>query len=258
MPNNERYYDLIWGPVHLFAIDSDPNEPDGVTSSSIQAAWLQSELAASTACWKLVYMHHPPYSSGATHGSSTWMQWPYQAWGATAVLAGHDHVYERIVQGGFPYFVNGLGGRSIYAFGTAVSGSQVRYNGDYGAMLVDATEASITFQFISRTGTLIDTYTSTSSNCVLAAPTNLTAKAASSSRIDLAWTDNASNEIGFSIEQSMNGTSFSQIGQVGANVRTYSATGLSASTTYSHRVRAYNGAESSAYSNTARARTKRR
>ena len=46
LPNNERYYDLIWGPVHLFAIDSDQNEPDGVTSASIQAGWLQSELAA--------------------------------------------------------------------------------------------------------------------------------------------------------------------------------------------------------------------
>lgn len=258
LPNNERYYDVVWGPVHLFAIDSDPNEPDGVTSISVQAGWLQGELAASTACWKLVYMHHPPYSSGSTHGSSTWMQWPYQSWGASVVLAGHDHDYERIIQGGFPYFINGLGGRSIYSFGTPVSGSQVRYNGDYGAMLVDADEAGITFQFMSRTGTLIDTYTSTASHCVLAAPTNLTAKAVSISRIDLAWTDNAGNEDGFSIEQSLNGTSFTQIGRVGANVKTYSATGLSPSITYYYRVRAYNNASSSAYSNTVRVRTKRR
>ncbi|WP_337288947.1 metallophosphoesterase [Candidatus Methylomirabilis sp.] len=220
LPNNERYYDVVWGPVHLFAIDSDPNEPDGVTSTSVQAGWLQGELAASTACWKLVYMHHPPYSSGSTHGSSTWMQWPYQSWGASVVMAGHDHDYERIIQGGFPYFVNGLGGRSIYSFGTPVSGSQVRYNGDYGAMLVDADEAGITFQFMSRTGTLIDTYTSTTSHCVLAAPTNLTAKAVSISRIDLAWTDNAGNEDGFSIEQSLNGTSFTQIGRVRTSRRT--------------------------------------
>ncbi|MBZ0160042.1 MAG: fibronectin type III domain-containing protein [bacterium] len=203
-------------------------------------------------------MHHPPYSSGSTHGSSTWMQWPYQSWGASVVLAGHDHDYERIIQGEFPYFVNGLGGRSIYSFGTPVSGSQVRYNGDYGAMLVDADEAGITFQFMSRTGTLIDTYTSTASHCVLAAPTNLTAKAVSISRIDLAWTDNAGNEDGFSIEQSLNGTSFTQIGRVGANVKTYSATGLSPSITYYYRVRAYNNASSSAYSNTVRVRTKRR
>jgi hypothetical protein len=87
------------------------------------------------------------------------MQWPFQAWGAHAVITGHDHTYERIVQNGFPYFVNGLGGRSLYSFGTPVSGSQVRYNANYGAQLVDATDQSITFSFYNRAGSLIDTYT---------------------------------------------------------------------------------------------------
>jgi hypothetical protein len=87
------------------------------------------------------------------------MQWPYQAWGAAAVLAGHDHTYERIIQAGFPYFVNGLGGRSIYSFGAPVSGSIVRYNGNYGAMLVQANDDCLNFQFFSRAGTLIDNYT---------------------------------------------------------------------------------------------------
>jgi tartrate-resistant acid phosphatase type 5 len=158
LPGNERYYEFVRGPVHFFAIDSDPREPDGVTSSSIQAAWLRGRLAASTATYKLVYFHHAPYSSGE-HGPNLWMQWPFQAWGATAVLAGHDHTYERIIRGGFPYFVNGLGGRSLYAFSTPVEGSQVRYNSNFGAMLVNANAASITFQFITRSGALIDTYT---------------------------------------------------------------------------------------------------
>ena len=38
------------------------------------------------------------------------LQWPFEAWGAHAVLAGHDHLYERVTFGNFPYFVNGLGG----------------------------------------------------------------------------------------------------------------------------------------------------
>ncbi|MBI3962680.1 MAG: metallophosphoesterase [Deinococcus sp.] len=158
LPGNERYYDSTWGPVHFFALDSDPREPDGTESTSLQAQWLQEQLAASTACWNLVYMHHPPYSSGSRHGSNTWMQWPFQAWGADAVLAGHDHVYERIVLNGFPYLVNGLGGVSIYTFADPVPGSQVRYNEDFGAMLVEAGNSSITFQFIARTGAVIDTY----------------------------------------------------------------------------------------------------
>jgi tartrate-resistant acid phosphatase type 5 len=158
LPGNERYYNFIWGPVEFFAIDSDGHEPDGNTASSIQGAWLQSRLAASTARWKLVYFHHPPYSSGE-HGSSTNMRWPFQQWGASAVLTGHDHLYERVLVDGFPYFVMGLGGKSIYSFHSVVAGSQVRFNGDYGAMLVTASTESITFQTYTRAGTLIDTYT---------------------------------------------------------------------------------------------------
>jgi hypothetical protein len=158
LPGNERYYDVVWGPVHLFAIDNLDPEPDGIDSNSIQARWLQRRLAASTAPWKLVYMHIPPYSSGV-HGSNTTAQWPYRQWGATAVLAGHDHIYERLLVDGLPYFVNGLGGQSIYTIPAIQPGSQARYNGDYGAMLVQASAAAITFQFITQAGVLVDTYT---------------------------------------------------------------------------------------------------
>jgi hypothetical protein len=162
LPGNERYYHFRRGPVELFALDSSRLEPDGRSQSSIQATWLQNRLAASSAPWKLVYLHHPPYSSGEAHGSQPEMQWPYQAWGATAVLAGDDHTYERLIISEFPYFVNGLGGRSIYPFKrNPVPGSIVRYNQDYGAMRIEASYICITFQFIARTGTVIDTYTLT-------------------------------------------------------------------------------------------------
>jgi len=88
-----------------------------------------------------------------------------------------------------------------------------------------------------------------------AAPTNLTATAASSSKINLTWTDNATNEDGFEIERSLDGASFSLRATVGANVTSYSDTGLAASTTYYYRVRAYNSAGKSDYSNTASAMT---
>lgn len=157
LPGNERYYDFVSGPVHFFALDSDSREPDGVGSSSIQAQWLKNRLAASTAPWKIVYMHHPPYSSGR-HGNIDWMQWPFEEWGASAVLAGHDHVYERILLAGFPYFVNGLGGHSRYSFETPVEGSQVRYRENYGAMLVEAGQWTMNFQFINIDGDVIDSY----------------------------------------------------------------------------------------------------
>ena len=157
LPGNERYYDFTWGPVQLFALDADSNEPDGVGANSSQADWLQQRMAESTAPWKIVYMHQPPYSSGL-HGSTTWMRWPFQAWGATAVLAGHDHTYERLSIDGLTYFVNGVGGGAIYAFENILAGSQVRYNDDYGAMRVEATTGAITFQMFTRAGEVIDTY----------------------------------------------------------------------------------------------------
>jgi hypothetical protein len=158
LPGNERYYDFVWGPVHFFVLNSDPREPDGNTSSSAQGIWLQNGLAASTSCWNLVYFHHAPYSSDVVYGSTPEMQWPFQAWGAHAVLSGHAHVYERIVRYGFPYFVNGLGGNSKYEFGEPVAGSQVRYNAKYGAQRVTVSSTTITYEFITYDGLVVETY----------------------------------------------------------------------------------------------------
>jgi tartrate-resistant acid phosphatase type 5 len=157
LPGNERYYDFTWGPVHIFALDSDSREPDGVSRKSTQAQWLKEKLTASDSPWNLVVMHHPPYSSGL-HGSVDWMRWPFQEWGASAVLSGHDHSYERLLIDGFPYFINGLGGGAIYYFVDVLNGSQARYNDDYGAMLITADDQQINFEFYNRSGELIDSY----------------------------------------------------------------------------------------------------
>lgn len=82
------------------------------------------------------------------------------------------------------------------------------------------------------------------------APSNLTATASSSSAI-LNWTDSASNEDGFKVERhSTATTTFSEIVSVGANITTYTDSGLSANT-YTYRVRAFNSGGFSLYSNTA-------
>ena len=157
LPGNERYYEFVRGLVHFFAIDSDPNEPDGNSQSSVQAQWLQTRLAQSTSPYRFVYMHHAPFSS-AQNGSHPTLQWPYPAWGASAVIAGHDHTYERIMRDGIPYFVNGTGGFSLYAFLVPVAGSAVRFNSDNGAMLVEVDQNAATFRFFTRGGSLVDTH----------------------------------------------------------------------------------------------------
>lgn len=157
LPGNERYYEFTWGPVHLFALSADWNEPDGIRPDSPQAEWLREALSASTLPWKVVYMHLPPYSSGM-HGSVEVMRWPYREWGATAVISGHDHTYERLSVDDFPYFVNGIGGGAIYNFEEVVPGSQARYNQDYGAMFVEADPERLRFQFVNRRGEVVDDY----------------------------------------------------------------------------------------------------
>jgi fibronectin type 3 domain-containing protein len=89
------------------------------------------------------------------------------------------------------------------------------------------------------------------------APSNLTASAMSVSQIDLAWADNANNEDGFKIERCTGTgcTDFAQITTVASNITSHSDTGLTAVTTYCYRVRAFNAAGDSDYSNTACATT---
>jgi len=155
---SERYYDFIRGAVHFFVIDSQ-GALSSASDKTVQMTWLQAQLAASSAPWKIVFFHHSPYTSSSWNGSTTAMQWPFASWGADAVMSGHDHVYERIFADGIVYFVNGLGGQPIYDFGAPVSGSQVRYNAAHGALRVAASDTAITFEFINVSGSIIDTYT---------------------------------------------------------------------------------------------------
>jgi fibronectin type 3 domain-containing protein len=88
------------------------------------------------------------------------------------------------------------------------------------------------------------------------APLGLKATAVSSTQINLSWTDTASNETGFYIEKAASSAGpFTQIATVGANVTTYSNTGLTPNVTNWYRVRAYNGIGNSGYSNIASATT---
>ena len=196
LPGNRRYYDFVQGPIHFFAIDSestlackkgaseeeeDPpskgkckqkcaQEPDGTTQNSKQALWLKAALKKSKSPWKLVFFHRPPYSCG---DAATWMRWPFEQWGVNAVLAGHHHVYERIVQKSspnFPYFVNGVGGIHLAQCKPAnvkknfppKKFEAVNIVGNYGAMLVEASDNEIVFQFYilgGQNGVIKDTCT---------------------------------------------------------------------------------------------------
>jgi hypothetical protein len=88
-----------------------------------------------------------------------------------------------------------------------------------------------------------------------AAPSGLSATAISSSQIDLVWTDNADNELGFYIERSPDGASWARIGSVGADATAFSDTGLDPGTMYYYQVQAHNSADVSSFSDPASATT---
>jgi len=160
LPNNERYYELVRGPVHFFMLDVVAREPDGNTSTSIQAQWLKAKMILSPAVWKIVLLHYAPYTSksGNKPGNLT-VRWPFKDWGASLVLAGHAHVYERLIVNGLTYLVNGMSGATIGVFDPVPLAESVkRYSAKHGALFIRANCDTLTGEFYSVDDELIDTF----------------------------------------------------------------------------------------------------
>ena len=79
------------------------------------------------------------------------------------------------------------------------------------------------------------------------APSNLLIIFASTSRVDIQWADNATNETSFEIERRVAFGSFLPLATVGANSTTYSDLTVTPATVYTYRVRAVNTIGNSAY-----------
>src|SRR6185436_3776479 len=93
------------GDVEFFVLDSSYVTP-------AQVDWLKDALQKSDAKWKIPYMHHPLYSSGAKHGSEVdlriLVEPLFQQYGVDVIFAGHEHFYERLKpQQGITYFTEG-------------------------------------------------------------------------------------------------------------------------------------------------------
>ncbi len=99
------------------------------------------------------------------------------------------------------------------------------------------------------TGGRINAYLSLSGKP--ASPVNIKAKTKSKTRIDLSWFDGSHGEDGFEIEcKEEPAGAFQQIATVGPNTSSYSDTGLTNKTTYTYRVRAFRGGNTSDFSST--------
>src|ERR1017187_6634306 len=84
-------------------------------------------------------------------------------------------------------------------------------------------------------------------------PANLLALVVSMNQVNLSWTDTSTNEAGFKIERSLDGTNFTQIAQLLPNTPNFRNTGLAWGSTYYYRIRSYNISGNSAYTQVVRA-----
>lgn len=157
LPGNERYYDFRHEDIHFFCVDSDTHEPDGTSADSPQGEWLKEAMTGSDAPVKIVYMHHPPYSSGS-HGNNEWMHWPYLSWGATMLFGGHDHIYERQIHDGVPFIVTGIGGYRTYSVRDPSAHSQLAVSDNHGTTLVRVFDGSLIVETWTTEDVLLDRF----------------------------------------------------------------------------------------------------
>lgn len=141
--------------VRFFALESTYMEPD-------QVKWIDEELQKSGEKWKIVFFHHPLYSSARTHGSQVKLREVLEPLfikhGVSLVLNGHDHTYERIKpQNGIQYFVEGSSGQ--LREGDLRKGSPLTAFGEdrqQTFILMEIDGDLLTFNTIGRSGSVID------------------------------------------------------------------------------------------------------
>jgi hypothetical protein len=158
------YYSYDVGAWHAVVLNSNCSMVS-CAAGDPQEQWLRDDLDAHQADCTLAYWHHPRFSSGSHHGSSTDVAPLFQALydaDADLVLAGHEHNYERFApldpagkvddERGIRSIVVGTGGRSHYEFGPPLPGSESRNADTYGIIELTLAADAYSWQFIPEPG----------------------------------------------------------------------------------------------------------
>jgi 3',5'-cyclic AMP phosphodiesterase CpdA len=152
--NGQRYYSFVKGPARFVVLDTNFVEP-------AQLQWFERTLRSSTDEWKIVYFHHPIYSDGDRHGPDVSLRVLLEPllvqYGVDVVLAGHEHIYERIKpQKGISYFIVGSSGQLRRGGLTRSEQTASGFDQDRAFLLAAISGDAMSFQAISRTGQAVD------------------------------------------------------------------------------------------------------
>jgi hypothetical protein len=173
-PLQPRYYaySVPGGLVDVFSINANDWELDGIAPSCAQATWIANKMLDSKARWKIVIFHQP-FCISRPGGMESHMGWPFADIGASIVINGHVHLYERIIdpKTNLTYVTNGIGGvegqdppavditgQQCY---TLLPGSKGSYSGAVGALIGIATPESLSFCMV-----VLDSASPTGYSCI--------------------------------------------------------------------------------------------
>jgi hypothetical protein len=170
-PDPERYYSFVYGNALFVALDTNQSLP-----GSRQLLWLESELRTTDRLWKVVFFHHPVYSSAGSDPALAGALEPlFDRFHVDLVIHGHTHFYERtypmkagvrtdegqepdyLEPKGTVYLVTGGGGGVLI---TATPGPfSASYRSTYHFLSFQVKGADLTLEAIDRTGALLDRMT---------------------------------------------------------------------------------------------------
>lgn len=145
---------LTGAGARFFALDSR-------SFDRAQLTWLKQALGASRSRWKIVYFHHPLYTSGRYQAGARLLRAALEPilvdGDVDLVLSGHEHFYERLVpQRGIAHFISG-GAGSLRRGDIRPSAIMARgFDTDYHFLMMEIAGDELWFQAIDRTGATID------------------------------------------------------------------------------------------------------
>ena len=164
-PGNGRYFTITRGPVSIFVVNSGINsaeelvEPDKNYAGAKQYATILAAVVRDTSPWKVLVVHHPPYSSGSTsYPGLADVRWVSNL-PVHAVISGHPHNYERLLIRDRHHIIAGTAGATLETFrDNPYPGSAERVEA-LGYLRLTASCDSATFDFVDLDGAIQDSLT---------------------------------------------------------------------------------------------------